>query len=191
MRRVSENPPARSPDRPIDRAEYPWFVAHVKPRQEKALADDCLRLGIEYYLPMTVKVTRRKDNNKPRKSVLPLFAGYLSFSSAREAHAGLYATGHVAGIIEIRHQKKFIAELGQIYSLLEKGVPLEPCTMALAEGDEVYIEAGPLRGVRGVITTVRDRERLILAVEGLGRAIATIDAAMVKPITERKPLTPC
>jgi len=63
--------------------------------------------------------------------------------------------------------------------------------MALAEGDEVYIEAGPLRGVRGVITTVRDRERLILAVEGLGRAIATIDAAMVKPITERKPLTPC
>ena len=182
MRRVNDNPPARSPDRPIDAAPLPWFVAHVKPRQEKALADDCLRLGIEYYLPLAVKVTRRKDNNKPRKSVLPLFAGYVSFTGTHETHARLYATGHVAGIIEVRHQKKFIAELGQVYSLLEKGVPLEPCTASFAEGDEVRIEAGPLRGVRGVITTVRDRELLVLTVECLGRAMTTINAAMVKPV---------
>ena len=182
MRRINDNPPARSPDRPIDSAPLPWFVAHVKPRQEKALADDCLRFGIEYYLPMMIKITRRKDNNKPRKSVLPLFAGYLSFAGTRETHTRLYATGRVARILEIRNQKKFIAELGQVYSLLEKGVPLEPCTLSFAEGDEVYIEAGPLRGIRGVITTVRDQDRLILTVECLGRAMTTIDAAMVKPV---------
>jgi transcription antitermination factor NusG len=186
MRRVSENPPARSPDRPIADAPLPWFIAHVKPRQEKALADDCLRLGIEYYLPLAVKITRRRDNNKPRKSVLPLFAGYLSFSGTQEMHAGLYATGHVATIIEIRHQKKFIAELGQIYSLLEKGVLLEPCPSSFTEGEEVSIEAGPLRGVRGIVTTVRDQDRLILTVECLGRAITTIDAAMVRPIARRE-----
>ena len=78
MRNVTDNPPARFPDRPIGEAELPWFVAHVKPRQEKAAADDCLRLGVEYYLPMFTRVTRRRDNNKPRKSVLPLFPGYIS-----------------------------------------------------------------------------------------------------------------
>jgi transcription antitermination factor NusG len=114
--------------------------------------------------------------------VLPLFAGYLSFAGTRETHTRLYATGRVARILEIRNQKKFIAELGQVYSLLEKGVPLEPCTLSFAEGDEVYIEAGPLRGIRGVITTVRDQDRLILTVECLGRAMTTIDAAMVKPV---------
>jgi transcription antitermination factor NusG len=182
MRRVNDNPPCRNPDRPIGAATLPWFVAHVKPRQEKAFADDCLRSGIEYYLPMTEKITRRRDNNKPRKSVIPLFAGYVSFVGTRETHAVLYATGRVAGIIEIRHQKKFIAELGQVYSLLEKGVPLEPCTTPFFEGEEVLIEAGPLRGIRGTIATVRDQHRLVVKVECLGCAMATIDATMVKPV---------
>src|SRR5664279_3310179 len=127
MRRMGDNPPSRFPEQPIASATAPWFVAHVKPRMEKAVADDCVRKTIEYYLPMVTKVTRRKDNNKPRKSVLPLFPGYICIAGNKEAYHTLYATGRIASIIEIKHQRKFIAELGQIYSVLEKGVVLEPC----------------------------------------------------------------
>lgn len=182
MRRVNENPPARFPERPIGEAEGPWCVAHVKPRMEKALADDCVRLAVEYYLPMITKVTRRKDNNKPRKSLLPLFPGYLSFCGNKETFHTLYRTGRIATIIHIKHQKRFITELSQIYSLLEKGIPLEPCTMSISAGQRVRVEGGLLRGIRGIVVDVKSQRRLILSVEGLGQAIATIDAAMVKPI---------
>jgi transcription antitermination factor NusG len=182
MRKMSDNPPVRFPDRPIAQAELPWFVVHVKPRQEKALADDCMRLAIEYYLPMITKVTRRRDNNKPRKSILPLFPGYVSCTGVKETYYRLYATGRIANIIEIKHQKRFIAELSQIYSLLEKGMPLEPCLFSFDKGAEVEVQAGPLRGIRGVVASVKNAARLILSVEGLGHAMMTVDAALVKPV---------
>jgi transcription antitermination factor NusG len=182
MRNVTDNPPARFPDRPIGAAELPWFVAHVKPRQEKAVADDCLRLGVEYYLPMFTKVTRRRDNNKPRKSVLPLFPGYISFAGTRETKPRLYATGRIANIIEIKQQKKFIAELGQIYALLEKGVRLEPLTVNFKTGPDVRILAGPMRGITGKITSIKNQRRLILSVEGLGQAVIMVDASTVQPV---------
>jgi transcription antitermination factor NusG len=186
MRKVSDNPPTRYPQRPIGEAENPWFVAHVKPRQEKALADDCCHLEIEYYLPMVTHVTRRKDNNKPRKSILPLFPGYISFTGTQETHFKLYATGRIASIIAIKHQKKFIAELSQIYSLLENGVPLEPLDFQYTEGAEVRVLAGPLQGIQGVVISVKNQKKLVLSVEGLGQAIMTIDAAMVKLVGEKK-----
>jgi len=42
MKRVSENPPARFPARTIHEAEGVWWIAKVMPRQEKALAFDCI-----------------------------------------------------------------------------------------------------------------------------------------------------
>jgi transcriptional antiterminator RfaH len=184
MRAMSDNPPARFPDRPIAEAPGPWCIAHVKPRMEKALADDCVKSSIEYYLPLVTKVTRRKDNNKPRKSILPLFPGYLSFCGIKETYFELYRTGRIAAIIEIKHQKRFITELSQIYSLLEKGVPLEPCAISLSAGQLVQVDGGPLRGVRGVVVTLKSQRRLILSVEGLGQAMMTVDAALVKPVDE-------
>jgi len=179
---MSDNPPARFPERPIAEAPFPWFVAHVKPRTEKAVADDCLRKQIEYYLPLVTKVTRRKDNNKPRKSILPLFPGYISVSGTKETYYNLYSTGQIATIIEIKHQKKFIEELGQIYSILERGVPLEPCMDSFAEGAEVVVAAGPLKGIRGIVQSIRNQSKIVLSVEGLGRAVMTVDAAMLKPV---------
>jgi hypothetical protein len=75
MKRVDENPPTRHPAGPISESKEPWWVAKVKPRQEKAIAFDLIARSIDYYLPMFTKVVRRKDNNKPRKSILSLFPG--------------------------------------------------------------------------------------------------------------------
>jgi transcription antitermination factor NusG len=179
MRKVSDNPPARFPERPIGEAEFPWFVAHIKPRQEKAAADDCLRHSIEYYLPLFTRVTRRRDNNKPRRSVLPLFPGYLCCAGTRETGRTLFATGRIVRIIEIAHQEKFIRELEQIYGLQERGAPLEPCGISYLCGDEVVIQNGPFRGVRGVIASVRNQHRLLLSVEGLGLAMTAVEASAV------------
>jgi transcription antitermination factor NusG len=182
MKRISENPPARFPERPIADAQGLWWVAKIKPRQEKALAFDFIKNGIEYYLPLITKVTRRKDNNKPRKSVLPLFPGYISFCAQETGATGVYKTGRVVSIIEIRYQKRFAEEISQIYQALSTGARLEPVEASYPPGTPVYVHAGPLRGVQGTIIRVHDSQRLVLSVIGLGQASMLIDSAFVKPI---------
>ncbi|MBD3392791.1 MAG: hypothetical protein GF418_11870 [Chitinivibrionales bacterium] len=184
MKRVSDNPPARYPARRIHEAEAPWWIAKVKPRQEKALAFDLMRLETEYYLPMYTKVTRRRDNNKPRKSVLPLFPGYLSFCASAGTHRQVYATGRIVNLVEVRHQKHFMDELEQIYFTLDLGMPLEPLTDIgnLSPGMLVQVQSGPLHGIRGTISRIQGTHKLILSVEGLGRAALTVDASVVKPV---------
>ncbi len=180
MKRISDNPPTRWPARPIADAEHPWWVAKVKPRQEKAFVLDLLEHEIEYYLPMYTKVVRRRDNNKPRKSVLPLFSGYVSFSQASPQN--IYTRGRVVNIIEIRHQARFIQELTQIYQALEAGAPLEPVLESYEPGTEVRVRSGPLHGIRGVISRVHNESRLVLSVEPCGRAAVSIDSSLVEPV---------
>lgn len=181
MIRVNENPPARFPAGPIAMAQSPWWVAKVKPRQEKALAFDFMRNNIEYYLPLVTHVTRRRDNNKPRKSILPLFPGYISFCGQHRSAQGVYKTGRVVSIIPVKYQRRFIDELTQIYQAIETGAALEPVTVSYPQGTAVSVIAGPLRGLKGVIARVRDSDRLVLSVAGLGQASMYVDASMVKP----------
>jgi transcription antitermination factor NusG len=178
----TENPPARHPQRPIREATAPWWLAKVKPRQEKALAFDLLEDNVEYYLPLFTKVTRRRDNNKPRKSVLCLFPGYVCFSAAPGFERYVFKTRRVVNLVEIQHQNRFIRELEQIYHSLELGVPVVPLEDAerLLPGSPVKIEFGSLRGVTGTIIKVKNARKLILSVEGLGRAAVTVTADMVR-----------
>ncbi len=183
MKRVDENPPSRFPGRAIDQAEQPWWIAKLRPRQEKAMAWDLMNAGIEYYLPLYTKVIRRQDNNKPRKSIMPLFPGYISFALEPERRHELYKKNRLVNIIEVRHQKRFVRELSQIYLSLELGIEMEPLE-TFEEGETVEVFRGPLRGIRGDIIHVRDADKLVLSVEGLGRAAIKVDAALVKSVEE-------
>ena len=158
-------------------------MAKVKPRQEKALADDFLRSNIEYYLPMFTKVVRRADNNKPRKSLLPLFPGYIAF--AMQTPYNIYTTGRIVNLVEIRHQKRFVAELGAIYRALTNGAQIEPFTEHLPPGTEVEVVAGALRGITGTVIKEHGGRKLIISVEALGRASIAIDLAAVRPIEKK------
>jgi hypothetical protein len=179
---LAENPPARHPQKPIREAGAPWWLAKVKPRQEKALAFDLLERNIEYYLPLFTKITRRHDNNKPRKSICCLFPGYVCYSAAPGFEREVFKTSRVVNLVEIQHQNRFIRELEQIYHTLELGMPVEPLGDAdgLLPGVPVKIEYGSLRGVMGTIIRVKNGKKLILSVEGLGRAAVTVTADMVR-----------
>jgi transcriptional antiterminator RfaH len=186
MKRVSDNPPSRHPERPIHQSEGIWWIAKVRPRQEKALAFDCIKMDIEYYFPMFTKVTRRKDNNKPRKSVLPLFPGYLSFCVPSGHERMLWKTERIVNIVEVKHQKHFMKELEQIYFAQDLGIPLEPLADIenIEPGTLVEIVAGPLTGIRGSVSRTTGKKKIILSVDGLGRAATTVDSSMIKIIKD-------
>jgi len=181
MIRVNENPPARFPNRPPEEASYRWWVAKVKPRQEKALAFDFVKENIEYYLPLITHVTRRKDNNKPRKSILPLFSGYISFSAETDIAHSIWRTNRIVSIIEIVHQKKFMRELSAIYAAIELNAPLEPCESIYTKGTPVRVRRGPFKGINGIIVKMKNSNKLIISLEGMGQAALAIDSAWVEP----------
>ena len=180
---LSKNPPSRYPEGPLLKGGKPWWVAKVKSRQEKAFAFDLLKREIEYYLPMIMKITRRKDNNKPRKSILPLFSGYVSFCAEQHDARNLFTTNRVSSIIEVRGQNEFIRQLNKIYHTIDLKIPIEPVSLAKLElGLEVEVDAGPMRGTRGKVVKNLSGNKIAIFVEGLGVAVITVDAAMVSSV---------
>lgn len=170
----------RYPERPLDQAPQKWWVAKVKPRQEKQLAEDFYNDGIEYYLPLYIKNTPRKGSKTPRLFYIPLFPGYISFSQDQPHH--IFSTGRVVNLIEIIHQQRFIRELNQIYYLSKGNAPLEPATKMFTKGTAVKIIHGPFTGAKGVIAKNLSASTIILSVDCLGNAALKIDSSWLQEI---------
>lgn len=181
MLRVSDNPPARFPEaRPLAEDLGRWRVAYVKSRQEKAFAKDLLRREIPYYLPMMEKRVRRRDNNKLRKTVMPLFPGYLAFAAPDEAVEDVYATHRLSAVLPVEDQAGFAAELAQVQRALEAGSDLERLDR-FEPGQPVRVIAGPLLGLEGEVVTARGQTRLIIRVQMFQQAVSLeVDEAFLE-----------
>jgi len=168
------------PGRPLEDDVGWWRVAHVKPRNEKALAHDCEQMGVGYYLPLYEKRVRRRDNNKPRKSVLPLFSGYLPFVDREGAKDRIYRTNRVVRILNITDQETFVRELTQIWQLVTAGLQLGG-VQSFTVGQKVRVSQGPLFGLVGIVQEIRNPLRLLLNVEAFQMAVSVeLDCADVE-----------
>lgn len=150
-----------------------WRVAYTRPRHEKSLARECEMLGILYYLPIYQKRIRRRDNNKPRKSLLPLFPGYLPFVDRNGTSRTIHGSGHVVTVLDVFDQRSFVRDLSQVAQVLASGLPIGR-TEALVPGRSVRIADGPLCGMEGVIDRRRSTTRLLLHVEAF-RSVVTVE----------------
>ncbi len=141
-----------------------WKIAYLKPRNEKVLASECERLGIGYYLPLFTKVSRRRDNGKPRKSVLPLFSGYFPFVDRDEARIRIAQTNRIVNFISISDQEQFVNDLTQVWQALQSGADIVP-VQTFHQGQKVRVCEGPLQGVIGTVEDTLENRRLLLTVE--------------------------
>ena len=155
-----------------------WFVMQTKSRQEKALASALAAMGIDHYLPL-IDRTRYHGRRKCRVE-LPLFPGYLFLRGTHDQAYQADRTKRVARLIEVTDQDALEHELAQIRSALERGAALEPMPR-LARGARVEVQAGPFRGIRGVVEQLGQGDRLVLNVEALGQgASLEIDADLIE-----------
>ena len=161
-----------------------WHVAYVKPRHEKALARDCEWLKVSYYLPLYEKRVRRRDNNKPRKSVLPLFPGYFPFVDRDGGKQRICETNRIVSILEVPDQNGFVNDLTQIWQAVASGIAIGEI-VTYTPGRPVRIKTGPLEGLVGVIEETRSRMRLLLNVEAMNVALSVeLDCEDVEPLDE-------
>ena len=176
------NPPLR-PDEEIPLGQFKgkWWVAHTKPRQEKALAWDFFRSDRLYFAPMYK--ARRRSKGRTWKSVLPLFPGYVFLCGSENDRLFALQTNRIANIIEVPDQAKLVEELAAIQKLLDSDLAISSCS-SLQKGAICRIRTGPLGGLEGRIEYHKNKARLVVNVSILGQAaMVEIDADLLEPVT--------
>jgi transcription antitermination factor NusG len=153
----------------LSEADFPWWVAHTRSRQEKALARYLEPLGVPLYLPHREKRTRRAG--RAFVSYLPLFPGYVFFRGPGAARHTALRSNLLVRILEVPDQVLLNRELAQLRSLQESGASLVPYE-ELGPGDAVRVVDGPFKGYSGVVVRGRARLRLVVSITMLQKAVA-------------------
>jgi len=181
--KLSENPPITWPEGKSIRAfAGPWWVAHTRSRNEKALANSLVRKDINYFLPMSWKVRRQKG--RTIRSLLPLFSGYLFFCGEENQRIELLRTNRVANLIEVKDQQKLLEDLLKIEQTIRAGANLTPHKYIKA-GQHCRVIAGPLADLQAIVVKTKNTTRLVLQVDMLGQAASVeINTDMIEIIQD-------
>jgi transcription termination/antitermination protein NusG len=146
-----------------------WFLLRTRSRQEKALGYDLAMRGIAMFLPL-IECKRCHGGRFYTTVTLPVFPGYLFMRGDVDEAYEAERTGRVAQVVRVCDQQRLDRELRNIHLALQRQAPLS-LTPYLHRGVRVELRAGPFRGLQGVIKEVGHRDRLVLQVEILGRAV--------------------
>lgn len=149
--------------------DAPWWVAHVRSRQEKALARYLRPLGVPFFLPQREHRTRR--GGKSQISYLPLFPGYLFFRGSAAERLAALRSNLIVKVLDVLNQDLLAGELTQLHALMQSGLSLAPCE-PLAAGDAVRIVEGPFKGYTGFVVRGAARPRLVVSISILRKAVA-------------------
>ena len=177
---LRDNPPSQVPaDLAIEEFKGCWWVAHTKPRQEKALAWDVLLAGGQYFLPM--RQATRRSRGRSWKTALPLFTGYIFLCGSERDRLAALRTNRIANLINVVDQSRLVEECSAIQRLLALGLAVG-AHPGLSRGKKCRIRKGPLADLEGRVERHKGRDRFIVSVAILGQgAMVEINADLLEP----------
>lgn len=151
--------------------EERWYALYTKHQHEKKAADLLKRKGIEVFLPTYSAIRQWKDRRKAL--ALPLFPNYLFLRTNLDNKIEILQTPGVFSIVENSGRACEIPdhEIETLQTILRTKSQIEPHEF-LRRGDSVLIRLGPLAGVRGFLTMVKNQHRVVVSVTGLQKAIS-------------------
>lgn len=156
-----------------------WFVAHTKPRQEKALARFLFTHDIGYFCPQSTQ-TPSNAHRRPT-SWIPLFTGYVFVHANEAGRVEALQSNRIATCLQVTHQTQLTEDLRRVKRLVESGLPLFP-EESLAPGKRVRIAHGPLAGLHGTIEARPGRCRFIVTVDFIRKGVSVeLDARVLEP----------
>jgi len=171
-------------DAPPARTRY-WFVIWTESRAEKKVEKRLSALGLSPWLPIAKE--RHRWSDRWRWVEFPLFPGYL-FANATMAHwHSILRTPGVLSVITERGKPACLSDefMETLRDAVERdGAAPEPVSEDInyTAGDEVIVQEGPLRGVRGIVRERKNGRQLVLWVAEIGRGVAfTIGSSLVTP----------
>lgn len=164
----------------LAREDHPWSVAHVRSRQEKALARELAQSNVPFYLPQAERRIRR--SGRTFVSHHPLFGGYVFLRANRSQFDRAFRTNAVVRIIQVTDQETLHRELAQLSELQRLGAGLFPHPH-IETGDAVRVTEGVFTGFTGVVLRRNGAFRLVVSVSFLRQSIAVdFDREVLVPL---------
>lgn len=157
-----------------------WFAVWTRSRHETRVLTQLEGKGIEAFLPTITRWSRWKDRKK--RIDWPLFPGYCF---ARIDPADSLPVLKCAGVVRLvsfegRPAAIPDSQVEGVRTLVGSELKYDPCPL-IAEGDEVVVVSGPLRGVRGRLLRKGSHARLVLNVDLIGQGVSVeVDAADIR-----------
>jgi len=157
-----------------------WWLVHTKPRNEKALANDLNRLGVDHFLPLAR--VRRVYASRTVESRIPLFPSYLFINGGEDEYYRTLTTHRIVHVIDVADQERLNKDLRQVWRAItsEEPVDLYP---GIVRGRRCRVVRGSLKGLEGVVLRRRSICRVYIEVKVLGQsAQLEIDPSLLEII---------
>jgi transcription antitermination factor NusG len=166
----SEIPMQRSMDKPVEPLEM-WFAVQTTPRQEGMVSELLRHKGYSEYLP--VHEVRRQWKYRTKTLTRVLFPGYLFCQFPPDNRMPILTTPGVIRILGVGKTPLPVdtGELAAIRTICDAGLRCEPVPF-LTVGETIRVEEGPLRGVEGIVLSIKKNLRLLVSVTILQRSVA-------------------
>lgn len=162
-----------------------WFALNTKSRYEDYVAKQLCAKGYEILLP-TYRC-RRRWSDRIRNVELPLFPGYLFCRFDANDRLPILITPGMIQVVGFGKTPVPVedAEIVAIQRAISSGLTHEPWPY-LQIGEKVRVECGALRGVEGILLSIKGGHRLVLSVTLLQRSVAVeINSAWVAPVSQQ------
>ena len=147
----------------------PWFALYTRPKNEKKVTEQLVKLGIEVYCPLVTQVKQWSDRKK--KVETPLISSYVFVNvEEKERDKVFEAFGVVRYLFWLG--KPAVIRDEEIY-LLKDSLKEVISTFEISEikpGDMMNISRGPFQGKEGIVKAV-EKNKIQLILKELGFVI--------------------
>lgn len=140
----------------------PWFAIYTRPKNEKKVAEQLLKIGIEAYCPVVTQMKQWSDRKKKVES--PLISSYVFVNLEEKKRNTVF---EVHGIVRYLYWlgKPAIIQDHEINLLKHnlKGILTSVEVEGIQPGDSLTITKGPFQGKEGIVSQVeKNKIRLVL-----------------------------
>lgn len=170
---------------PVTPLESEWFAVQVRAGREHLSGQHLQVRGYDVFLPCCRESRRWSDRVKLVERAL--FDGYVFCCMSDTIVAKVITTPGVIRVVGDGRRPVPIPseEIAAIQRVVSSGQPVERWPF-VQRGQRVCVEAGPLRGLTGLVIRAKGQDRLVVSIALLQRSIAVeIDSGSVRLAPER------
>ena len=160
-----------------------WYALYTRHQHEKTVAQSLEGKGFQVFLPLYSALHRWKDRTKQLS--LPLFPCYVFLRTGGREWLPVLTTPGVHMVVSCSGLPTPIpeTEIDAIRRVVENSTLVQPHPF-LRTGDWVRVRCGPLADIEGILVRKKNKFRLVLSVDMLGKSASVeVDLASVERIT--------
>ena len=147
-----------------------WFAIYTRPRAEKKVKEQLLKIEVETYLPLKKELRQWKDRKKWVE--LPLFTSYIFVRINVKEHYEIIK--YIRGIVKfvtiggnkIAVRDEEIDTIKKVLQYSADGIEVSNETFKL--NDEIEIKSGILKGQKGKLISFSGKHKIAIKIETIG-----------------------